>query len=455
MIRIKKILKSILVIGVLSAVVIGATNALFSDEETSRGNTFTAGELDLKIDNTSYYNGEAWEGTTWNFADLNDGEGPAVDENDVATGQYLFFNFFDLKPDDEGEDTISLHVQNDAYACMSITKTEDDDETCNTPELVNDPTCNELDDDLFDGELGGLLQFIFWADDGDNVLEDDETVFREGVASTLFDGVIWPLADSSTNIWNSEGGPMLASQDYFIGKAWCFGTLTQAAVAEGQGTSPIDDPGVTCDGTLLDNASQTDKFMADIEFSAVQSRHNEGFLCNEEEFCYTPGAPFFASTVLDTLQGDRKDGSDVAAARSTPTQGLVLEFGNVETNFYSLGFGGWIEVGFSDIFVDGPGNDLKITEDTWGAYPLEKADVFVSKDGTNWTLIGAADNSNSVNATHTTTEFDLGSIGWTWANYVRIVDISDSVIFPPEGDGYDLNAVEALSPGHLGPCESE
>ena len=268
----RKILGRILILGVLVTGALYVTNAFFSDTETSTGNTFAAGELDLEIDNTSYLNGSPYPGTTWQLASLNDGNGP-------AHGSYLFFNFNDLKPDDEGEDTISLHVKNDSYACMSITKTEDDDETCTEPEQTDDPTCNEPDTDLLDGELGGLLHFIFWADDGDNVLEDDETIFRQGLAGTLFDGAIWPLADSLDNIWEPSPGQMLANQTYYIGKAWCFGTLTTDPIAAGQGVNPTVDSGVNCDGTTLNNASQTDKFMADIAFSAVQARHNGNFVC--------------------------------------------------------------------------------------------------------------------------------------------------------------------------------
>ena len=38
-------------------VISGATGAFFSDTETSQGNTFTAGAIDLLVDNESYYNG--------------------------------------------------------------------------------------------------------------------------------------------------------------------------------------------------------------------------------------------------------------------------------------------------------------------------------------------------------------------------------------------------------------
>ena len=46
----KKILLSALTIGVVAVVAVGATQALFTDEEVSTGNTFTAGTIDIAVD---------------------------------------------------------------------------------------------------------------------------------------------------------------------------------------------------------------------------------------------------------------------------------------------------------------------------------------------------------------------------------------------------------------------
>lgn len=46
----RKILTSLVMIVVVSATAVGATQAYFSDTETSNGNTFTAGSLDLTVD---------------------------------------------------------------------------------------------------------------------------------------------------------------------------------------------------------------------------------------------------------------------------------------------------------------------------------------------------------------------------------------------------------------------
>src|SRR3989344_4514633 len=95
-----RILASIAMILFAGAVTAGAKGGFFSDAETSTGNTFTAGSIDLQIDNESYVtdaNGDLVfnTGTSWGLSDL--------------TNQH-FFSFTDLKPGDIGEDTISVHA---------------------------------------------------------------------------------------------------------------------------------------------------------------------------------------------------------------------------------------------------------------------------------------------------------------------------------------------------------
>ncbi|PLX20846.1 hypothetical protein C0584_03615 [Candidatus Parcubacteria bacterium] len=175
------------------------------------------------------------------------------------------------------------------------------------------------------------------------------------------------------------------------------------------------------------------------------------------QMCYeigdAPDGDEFASIVVDFSQGDQYDGDPVDPARSVPEQGLALENGEDVTNFFSLGFGGEIIVQFNYPIYNGTGTDLKITEDTWGTYPLEKAEVFVSQDGLVWTSLGFADNTNLVGI-HTTSEFDL-PVMMEWANYVKIVDVSILSDFStkPNADGYDLNAVEALYSAVPIPCD--
>jgi len=287
-----RILISLAIIGAVSAIVIGGTISYFSDTETSSGNTFTAGSIDLKVDNECSFNGKKcvcngddcrWEGTnepctcTWEEKDLTDGD--------------LFFQFSDIKPGDWGEDTISLHVhENDAWACAAIRITKNDDNTCVDPEIEaeGEGNCNNgQPSENFDGELAQNLQFFFWADvcededgavPGDNIYQPEcDKELMEGPVSAIIDNsgnpvtVVYTLADSEeNNVGGSPGDPLEGSHTYYIGKAWCFGTIN------------IDDKGnISCDGSLVGNEAQTDKVEGDIIFYAIQERNNDNFKCEQ------------------------------------------------------------------------------------------------------------------------------------------------------------------------------
>jgi len=154
--------------------------------------------------------------------------------------------------------------------------------------------------------------------------------------------------------------------------------------------------------------------------------------------------PYYASSVFSSDQGTRKDGTPVRVGRSVPEQGLAYETGKDEQNFFSLGFGGWIIVEFDCPIINGEGDDVRIIEDTWGSYPLEKAEVWASQDNDTWTFLGVADNTfrDPVYNIHTIALFDLGSL--EWAKFIKVVDISDPAVHSGTADGYDLNAVESL-----------
>jgi len=267
----KKILLSVSVIAVVAAVVLGVTTAFFSDTETSTGNTFTAGSIDLKIDNSSYYNGVFQQDMSW--------------ASDNLTG-HLFFNYRDLKPGDWGEDTISFNViDNPSWLCATITLTGNNENTITEPEA-------QLQDTAAKGELADELYFIWWADDGDNVLEVDEYV----VGNPVKLGDAWlnqshtvALADSQNNVWHSganNGGshPIEGKTTYYIGKAWCYGALALAPVTQGTNNNPTKNSGILCNGAPVTNISQSDSATLDVSFYAVQSRHNEDFVCTGDYY---------------------------------------------------------------------------------------------------------------------------------------------------------------------------
>jgi predicted ribosomally synthesized peptide with SipW-like signal peptide len=289
------VLALLLIVGAGGAVATG-TSAFFSDTETSTGNTFTAGALDLKIDNESYYNGNKctnvgteqapiwqWVGNA-GFPEAGTPCTTSFGQSDLDSG-LVFFDFDDLKPDDEGEDTISIHVQNDAWACMDLTLTSNNDNSSNEPEL-GDGDAQDVVEDAWDGELAQTLDFFWWADDGDNVYEVGENPLTpsDGVVSLLDlapqnDAFSIVLADSQGNAWGGVD-PLPANQTVYIAKAWCMGDMTLAPVQAGLGVNPSIASGIICDGTLLDNKTQTDGVELTVAFRAEQARNNGRFLCN-------------------------------------------------------------------------------------------------------------------------------------------------------------------------------
>lgn len=296
-----RILAGLAMILFIGAVTASATGAFFSDTETSTGNTFTAGDIDLKIDNESYvvdYNIPGWgsptgafllsTSTSWSLADL-------------IEGTHKFFNFTDLKPGDVGEDTISIHVgSNDAWMCASARITSDLDNSFTEPEDAVSGANNDGNDGTIDGDLDSGLQFAFWKDDGDNVLEVGEVPFLSGTLANMG-------AAGAITLVDSLGGPMGPSPipgdtDVYIGKAWCYGTLAAGTTAQdglgkvGTPANPNNTPngptvrgtGVTCDGSGVGNIGQTDSVEGDMQFFAVQSRNNANFTCASG---YTPLTP--------------------------------------------------------------------------------------------------------------------------------------------------------------------
>lgn len=284
----KKIITSLSIIAVVAAVVISGTTAYFSDTETSTGNTFTAGAIDLKVGNNSYVSNDttgqlvASQGTSWVSDDL--------------TTVERFFDFADLKPGDIGEDTIDLTVNNnDAWVCAELTMTSNADNTCTEPEQTDDQNCSAVSQTP--GELADGIEFIWWADDGDNVLEVDEEATKyylgpESIASLLGeDGKLQlTLADSLVNFFdhanklvnpNATVNPLQGGSVYYVGKGWCFGDMTLNPVAEGEGSPLQRGTGFTCDGSRVNNAAQTDSLTADISFTAIQSRNNMNYKCPE------------------------------------------------------------------------------------------------------------------------------------------------------------------------------
>ena len=256
----KKILISLTVIGIVAAIAVGGTIAFFSDTETSTGNTFTAGAIDLKIDSTCHY---YQDGEDVGCKDASGANFGTWELTDLEDGAHKFFAFNDVKPGDHGEDTISLHVyNNDAWACVTLGPLTNDDNGCNEPESKVDTTC-----EAGEGELGDNLYFKIWADTctlndavaGDNIYQEGcDILLTEGPANgDPLSGVTWTLADSTGNVFD-DSGPLVGSNNYYLGVGWYI---------------PSD----------VGNIIQTDSVSGDISFYVEQARNNPNFKCVQPE----------------------------------------------------------------------------------------------------------------------------------------------------------------------------
>lgn len=251
---------SLSVIAAAAAAVVGGTGAFFSDVETSTGNTFTAGAIDLKVDSKQKYNGNEcldvdqtagvdyrWVGNAaypkagtpctgaWELTDL----GP--------TNQ--FFKFDDVKPGDNGSNSISLHVvNNDAWVCATVSNLTDLDNTLTEPE---DADVDEIDN-LASGELKEKMIVTIWSDNGQGGGTAGDNI-QNGTEPTLFTGQAqagtWPLYTPATTVTPLAGGAT-----GYVGVAWSLPLAT-------------------------DNEVQTDSMGADISFNVVQARNNPNFTC--------------------------------------------------------------------------------------------------------------------------------------------------------------------------------
>lgn len=241
-----RILASLMVIGLVASAIGMGTYAYFSDTETSTGNTFTAGSINLKLDK----NGEWFDGENMQI-----------------------FNLEDIKPGDSGEETISIHVEeNDAWLCLYIKESESEN-GCVEPEIEAEPDCETCPGD---GELDENLHVFIWWDDGskdgyqcpqpmcsedpeegDNVYQDGEMVFFDGLAKDLPDPSEW----TEQGPWPIEG-----CQPVYMGIKW-------------------DLP------PEVGNEAQTDQVTVDACFYAVQMKNNPDFNCptTAPDTCWSVG----------------------------------------------------------------------------------------------------------------------------------------------------------------------
>jgi len=244
------------------AIVAGATTAFFNDTETSTGNIFTAGSIDLKVDSFgATYNGQD-VGTGWSSRNLTNNE--------------KFFTFEDIKPGDRGTRHISLHADdNPAWACLLVTNKEDEENDLNDAE----EDAGDNTDGTLEGELSKYIHVFGWQDDdsdGEYDPQNDEKPLKIHVPAgdpdfdllSFFD-VFYDLDIADSESDTDPLPPTGPGATRNIGVAWCVGTQTVNH----------DTGAISCDGSGVQDDAQTDEFSADVVLYAEQVRNNPNFKC--------------------------------------------------------------------------------------------------------------------------------------------------------------------------------
>ena len=335
----RKVLAGLGTIGIASAGAGLGTTAFFSDEESVSAE-LQAGRLDLLVDFRATYNtwldqartdeivdgpalpdpdqqfnyvvgqapdwrdsegnvlsGEAWatatreidaceyENTTDITGELGDSQfvnGTPEDMDDSFYPGYVdgddgvMFSLNDVKPKDEGEATISLHLcDNPGFIGVTAEVLSASENGLVEPESSAGDTMDDL------GELANFIYVRVWRDDDcSNTINGDEAPLYQGSLA----GFVAAIDEASSEQTPVEGLQFMGSGDagcfepgvhcvafdwYFICEPEDF-DLPSDAIAEGTIGDELDAAGIPRDV----NVAQTDTLSFGLSFNAVQCRHN-------------------------------------------------------------------------------------------------------------------------------------------------------------------------------------
>lgn len=188
-----KIILSLVVIGVVSVIAVGGTVAYFSDTETSTGNTFTAGTLDLNLDGANI---NVVKFTVANAVPGASGSGTYILNNVGTTNGYI--------------DLESISVADDDNNCTD-SETDAGDVTCGP--IGGGELSSNINVDLFvDANNNGIF------DGGDTAIYTGSTL--SGIASnyplnlplntaaTTYITLNWNIPTGTGNIIQSDSSTL-------------------------------------------------------------------------------------------------------------------------------------------------------------------------------------------------------------------------------------------------------
>ena len=192
----KKILSSLSIITIMAVFAVGGSIAYFSDTETSTGNIFQAGTLDLKVGN---YDPATWE---FNLPDTimpgDEGEAETLIQNTGTLEGYLHISFANLI-DEENE-----HIEPEEETANE--NQENCEEEGGIWNSENEPPCDLSGDNS--GELAENLEILIYIDENsdDNFILTDDTLVYQGKVRGILQGDIFNyfLASGETKDFRAE-----------------------------------------------------------------------------------------------------------------------------------------------------------------------------------------------------------------------------------------------------------
>ncbi|KKS15755.1 MAG: hypothetical protein UU72_C0035G0005 [candidate division WWE3 bacterium GW2011_GWB1_41_6] len=234
------------------------------------------------------------------------------------------------------------------------------------------------------------------------------------------------INDSTDDIYGEFGGndrpTNLASLDDLF-----TGPISLGNLSEGQ--SRTYTWGVLFD-TTAGNAYQN----ADTEFDI-----SLGIECLDS--CST--ASEWVSAVSSFHTGTKENGGEVSGNHDNPEDVL----GPNDNSSYYLGYGGYIVVEFNVPVKNAEGNDLTFYKNDTSITPERKVRIQVSQDGTNFhpSDINTAAIVSTLAMGSGSTSVDINSSGLDWFRYVKVTEITDDPDHANNAEGFDLDAIKALS----------
>jgi predicted ribosomally synthesized peptide with SipW-like signal peptide len=323
----KKLALSLVTLGISTSLLIGLTNAYFSDTETSTDNILQAGAFDLLIDGKN---------------------------NPTA-----IVNFLDFKPGDNYIEEKTVTLQNPGYVWMHLIDYETGQGTETEPEILEENGTPKFDIDKYitydlstptasgssalihqDNNIPFPDVFSCWIPLG---------TFPAGTSSIFqsfhFDPTVTNWAQGDTLTFSEEfyavqsrNNPSPTPPASKSGRVWNANTTKCENCVNGEAYPQSVVLSETFQGTKKNNTAITDPNRTNPNNALVKDWINNG-----------------------------------------------------TTGFFSIGKGGKITVEFAQPVVNDPGTDLRFYEATNGriGYPLETAEIKVSFDGITYYSIGS------------------------------------------------------------------